>query len=153
MIMPVFPRQIRSHLVVLLGFLQDRHVHVHHAHALVARFQLAQRPHKRHGHLAQPGVAPCSRTARVDEDDGARVLEGPTHDRRVEEEGLGSGVPAEAGGRAVVQGPWWRVSMSVMVGGKGVRDGEHHTESWDDDDLGAVGYELAEGFGEGKVPA
>lgn len=138
--MPALPAHVLPNLVVLLGVLQDLHVQFHNRHALL-RAQLPQGPLERHRDLAQPGIAarlpPAAarrrrgRSPRVGEDDGARVLERAGDQRALEEQRLGARVVGQPGGAGVAQRP----------------------EGRDDDDLGAGGDELAEGLGEGEVPA
>lgn len=67
LIMPITPRQIRPHLIILLGILHNLHIHVHDRHALGAAPQSRQSARVRDADLRETRVAFSGRTARVGE--------------------------------------------------------------------------------------
>jgi len=86
---------------------------------------------KRHRNLAQPSIIPRRRLADgragIRKNHGAGVFKAARGEGALQKQGLGAGVPAQAGVAAVVQGP----------------EGGH------DDGLRALGDERAEGLREG----
>lgn len=82
--MPAFLGHVRADPVILLGNLQQPHIHIHHKHAFLS-------PHLTHGpdngerDAGHPEELLIG-TRRIDEDNGAGILEAARRQRRLKEE-------------------------------------------------------------------
>lgn len=82
-VVPVMPRQVGAHLIVLLGVFEDAEVEVDYTHALGTAAQARDRADVGDGDLRDAGIAFTGRTTRVGEDDGWK------HEKLVAEKGEG----------------------------------------------------------------
>jgi hypothetical protein len=129
--MPIPPCNISPNLIIRLRILQDLHIQIHHTNPLARTPQLTQRPDKRHSNLTQPRIPHTRRAPRIRKHNRTRILKRTRREHGIQEERFSSGIACKARGATVVVRP----------------------EGGYDDYLGAAGDELAEGFGEGEVPA